>query len=57
MKKLFLLSLLISLTSPMKTSAGFPDGEKGYNLKNIEESFRLPCDEIGNEKIISSITN
>ena len=45
MKKLFLLSLLISLTSPMKTIAGFPEGEKGYDLKKIEESFKLPCDE------------
>ena len=48
MKNLFLLSLLISLISPMETSAGFPEGEKGYDLKKIEESFKLPCDEIGN---------
>ena len=43
MKKLFLISILISLISPIKTSAGFPEGEKGYNLKKIEESFKLPC--------------
>ena len=53
MKKLFLLSLLISLTSPMKTIAGFPEGEKGYDLKKIEESFKLPCDEIGNDDCIA----
>ena len=53
MKKLFLLSLLISLTSPMKTIAGFPEGEKGYDLKKIEESFKLPCDEIGNDECIA----
>ena len=51
MKKLFLLSLLISLTSPMKIIAGFPEDEKGYDLKKIEESFKLPCDEIGSIKV------
>ena len=53
MKKLFLLSLLISLISPIKTFAGFPEGEKGYDLKKIEESFKLPCDEIGNDECIA----
>ena len=53
MKKLFLLSILISLTSPMKAIAGFPEGEKGYDLKKIEESFKLPCDEIGNDECIA----
>ena len=53
MKKLFLLSLLISLISPIKTFAGFPEGEKGYDLKKIEESFKLPCDEIGNDDCIA----
>ena len=52
MKKLFLLSLLISLISPIKTFAGFPEGEKGFDLKKIEESFKLPCDEIGNKNNI-----
>ena len=37
----------------MKTSAGFPEGEKGYDLKKIEESFKLPCDEIGNDECIA----
>jgi len=53
MKKLFLLSLLISLISPIKTFAGFPEGEKGFDLKKIEESFKLPCDEIGNDDCIA----
>ena len=53
MKKLFLLSLLISLISPIKTFAGFPEGEKGFDLKKIEESFKLPCDEIGNDECIA----
>tara|TARA_A100001388_G_scaffold272528_1_gene252972 strand:+ start:162 stop:395 length:234 start_codon:yes stop_codon:yes gene_type:complete len=37
MKKLFFLSLLISLISPIQTFAGFPDGEKGFDLKKIIE--------------------
>ena len=53
MKKLFFLTILISFISPIKTSAGFPEGEKGYDLKKIEESFKLPCDEIGNDECIS----
>ena len=53
MKKLFLLPFLLILISPIKTFAGFPEGEKGYDLKKIEESFKLPCDEIGNDKCIA----
>ena len=49
MKKLFLLPFLLILSSPIKTFAGFPEGEKGFNLNKIEESFKLPCDEIGND--------
>ena len=49
MKKLFLISLLVNLISPIQTFAGFPEGEKGFDLKKIEESFKLPCDEIGND--------
>ena len=37
----------------MKTIAGFPEGEKGYDLKKIEVSFKLPCDEIGNDECIA----
>ena len=45
--------ILISLISPIKTFAGFPEGEKGYDLKKIEESFKLPCNEIGNDECIA----
>ena len=38
---------------PFSAQAGFPEGENGYDLKKIEESFRLPCDEIGNDDCIS----
>ena len=44
---------LIFLVMPPKVSAGFPEGESGYDLKKIEESFRLPCDEIGNDDCIA----
>ena len=44
---------LIFLMIPTKVSAGFPEGENGYDLKKIEESFRLPCDEIGNDDCIA----
>ena len=38
---------------PFNAQAGFPEGENGYDLKKIEESFRLPCDEIGNDDCIA----
>ena len=53
MKKLLLLPFLLILIPPIKTFAGFPEGEKGYDLKKIEESFKLPCDEIGNDDCIA----
>ena len=53
MKIFLLLNLFISLIYPIKTFAGFPEGEKGYDLKKIEESFKLPCDEIGNDDCIA----
>jgi len=43
----------ILLLFPFSAHAGFPEGENGYDLKKIEESFRLPCDEIGNDDCIS----
>ena len=45
MKSLILPAIL--LLFPLFAQAGFPEGENGYDLKKIEESFRLPCDEIG----------
>ena len=38
---------------PFYAQAGFPECENGYDLKKIEESFRLPCDEIGNDDCIA----
>ena len=38
---------------PCTVQAGFPEGANGYDLKKIEESFRLPCNEIGNDDCIA----
>ena len=51
MKRLILPAIL--LLFPFCAQAGFPEGENGYDLKKIEESFRLPCDEIGNDDCIA----
>ncbi len=51
MKKILLATVFLLL--PFSGYAGFPEGEKGYNLKKIEESFKLPCDEIGNDDCIA----
>jgi len=51
MKRLFLATILFLF--PFSAYAGFPEGENGYDLKKIEESFRLPCDEIGNDDCIA----
>ena len=51
MKNLILPAIL--LLFPFSAHAGFPEGENGYDLKKIEESFRLPCDEIGNDDCIA----
>ena len=51
MKRLFLAIILFLF--PFSAHAGFPEGENGYDLKKIEESFRLPCDEIGNDDCIA----
>ena len=48
-----LILTLILFLFPVSTQAGFPEGENGYDLKKIEESFRLPCDEIGNDDCIA----
>ena len=47
MRKFIILAIF--LFAPFKVFAGFPEGEKGYDYKKIEEAFRLPCDEIGND--------
>ena len=51
MKSLIFPAIL--LLFPFSAQAGFPEGENGYDLKKIEESFRLPCDEIGNDDCIA----
>ena len=44
---------IIILLFPFSAQAGFPEGENGYDLKKIEKSFRLPCNEIGNDDCIA----
>ena len=51
MNRLILPAIL--LLFPFSAEAGFPEGENGYDLKKIEESFRLPCNEIGNDYCIA----
>ena len=51
MKSLILPAIL--LLFPFSAQAGFPEGENGYDLKKIEQSFRLPCNEIGNDDCIA----
>ena len=51
MKSLIFPAIL--LLFPFSAQAGFPEGENGYDLKKIEESFRLPCNEIGNDDCIA----
>ena len=51
MKRLILAAILFLL--PFSAQAGFPEGDNGYDLKKIEESFRLPCNEIGNDDCIA----
>ena len=51
MKRLIFAAIIFLF--PFHAHAGFPEGENGYDLKKIEESFRLPCDEIGNDDCIA----
>ena len=51
MKSLILPAILFLF--PFSANAGFPEGEGGYDLEKIEESFRLPCVEIGNDDCIA----
>ena len=53
MKRLILPAIL--LLFPFSAQAGFPEGKNGYDVKKIEESFRLPCDEIGNDDCIARV--
>ena len=51
MKSLIFPAIL--LLFPFYAQAGFPEGENGYDIKKIEESFRLPCNEIGHDDCIA----
>ena len=44
MRKFIILAIF--LFTPFKAFAGFPEGEKGYDYKKIEEAS-ITCDEIG----------
>ena len=47
------LAFIIVLIMPAYAYAGFPEGEKGYDLNKIEESYKLPCNEIDNDQCLS----
>ena len=50
-----ILVLIFVLILPIHAYAGFPEGETGYELKKIEESYKLPCSEIGNDKCLARV--
>tara|TARA_S200000501_G_C20645902_1_gene665228 strand:- start:230 stop:739 length:510 start_codon:yes stop_codon:yes gene_type:complete len=47
------IAFIIFLILPANAYGGFPEGEKGYDLNKIEESFKLPCNEIGNDQCLA----
>ena len=47
------IAIVLFLIFPVATFAGFPEGESVYDLEKLEKSFRLPCDEIGNDACIA----
>ena len=51
MNKFLFTLLFLSLSFPVK--AGFPEGKDGFNIKKIEDSYRLPCNEIGKDNCIA----
>ena len=53
MKKFIALALFF--VSPVASFAGFPKYKNGYDLEKLEKSFRLPCDEIGNDDCIARV--
>ncbi len=48
-----ILAIIFVLILPIHAYAGFPEGETGYEFKKIEESYKLPCSEIGNDKCLA----
>ena len=53
LNKIFTFTLILIL--PAYAYAGFPEGEKGYDLNKIEKSFKLPCSEIGNDQCLARV--
>ena len=53
-EKIYSISLFF-LSPPFAAIAGFPEGENGYDLEKLENSFRLPCDEIGNNDCVARV--
>lgn len=51
MKNVLITLLFLSL--PLNVQAGFPEGKNRFNIKKIEDNFRLPCEEIGDDKCIA----
>ena len=51
MNKFLITLLFFSIASALQ--AGFPEGKDGFNIKKIEDNFRLPCKEIGDDKCIA----
>ena len=52
-----ILAIIIVLILPIHAYAGFPEGENGYELRKIEESFKLPCSEIGNDQCLARVVS
>ena len=50
-----ILAIIFVLILPIQSYAGFPEGENGYELKKIEEAFKLPCNEIGNDQCLARV--
>ena len=50
-----ILAIIFVLILPIHAYAGFPEGENGYELRKIEESFKLPCSEIGNDQCLARV--
>ena len=50
-----IFALIFVLLFSFHAYAGFPEGENGYELKKIEQSFKLPCSEIGKDKCLARV--
>ena len=50
-----ILALIFVLIFPIHAYAGFPEGKNGYELKKIEQSFKLPCSVRGKDKCLARV--